>query len=303
MPNISKQKIAFILYEWKYVLPETDSALRLINELFNRDFEIHIIYQTNYTKSLVLDGEKHLNAENFLSSCALSESNQTPQFDHIFFMDVPPLLDCTFNFLEQQSNAKIHNSINGLKKGAKKSYTQNFNNHIPFSLVTNRIEIIDHFTKNKEHQWILKPNIGYGGDDIYFINTNEDNWQHSIPDLDNKEWILQEFDETIKNGDTRVLVCKGEVLGAMKRIPKKGSILSNMKQGATAHAYQLNNKELSICKDIAIQLQKDGIEMAALDLIGLKLLEINIYSPGGIARINQLNLLQVEKRMIDLLLS
>jgi glutathione synthase len=44
---------------------------------------------------------------------------------------------------------------------------------------------------------------------------------------------------------------------------------------------------------------KDGLYFVGLDLIGGKLIEVNVLSPGGIVNINRLNKARLQKRIID----
>ncbi len=43
----------------------------------------------------------------------------------------------------------------------------------------------------------------------------------------------------------------------------------------------------------------DGLFFVGIDLIGDKLVEINCVSPGGIPRINRLNSVKLESKVID----
>ena len=43
----------------------------------------------------------------------------------------------------------------------------------------------------------------------------------------------------------------------------------------------------------------DGLHFVGLDLIGNKLLEVNVLNPGGITNINRLNRLKLERKVID----
>ena len=44
--------------------------------------------------------------------------------------------------------------------------------------------------------------------------------------------MCQKFLSKIKFGDKRVFIINGKVCGAISRVPKSGSILSNMSKGA-----------------------------------------------------------------------
>ena len=52
--------------------------------------------------------------------------------------------------------------------------------------------------------------------------------------------MVQRYLEKVKDGDKRVFIINGKVKGAIRRLPKKGSILSNISQGGTAIKTKLN---------------------------------------------------------------
>ena len=86
------------------------------------------------------------------------------------------------------------------------------------------------------------------------------------------------------NLDKRVFIINGKVKGAISRLPKKGSILSNMSKGASAKKIKITNQELQISKFVASELKKKNIYFAGIDFIKGKLIgDINVTSPTAIA--------------------
>ena len=95
--------------------------------------------------------------------------------------------------------------------------------------------------------------------------------------------MLQKFLPKISKGDKRVFVINGKVCGAISRVPKKGSILSNMSKGAKPVNIKLSVNENEISKLIAKDLKKDNIFFAGIDFIDQKLNgDINVTSPTGL---------------------
>ncbi|MBW1804599.1 MAG: glutathione synthetase, partial [Deltaproteobacteria bacterium] len=54
-----------------------------------------------------------------------------------------------------------------------------------------------------------------------------------------------------------------------------------------------------ICDAIKDRLKKDGLYFVGVDIIGNKLVEVNCVSPGGIPRINRLDKVKLEAKVID----
>ena len=95
--------------------------------------------------------------------------------------------------------------------------------------------------------------------------------------------MCQEYLSKIYKGDKRVFLINGKICGAISRIPKKGSFLSNMSKGAKAVNVKLTKKEIKISKLIAKHLKKEKIFFAGIDFIDQKLNgDINVTSPTGL---------------------
>ena len=72
-------------------------------------------------------------------------------------------------------------------------------------------------------------------------------------------------------------------MGAISRVPKKGSFLSNISKGAKPINTQLTNIEKKISKLVAKNLRKENIFFAGIDFIDQKLNgDINVTSPTGL---------------------
>ena len=95
--------------------------------------------------------------------------------------------------------------------------------------------------------------------------------------------MCQKFLPRISKGDKRVFIINGKVCGAISRVPKKGSFLSNMSKGAKPTNIKLTSKENKISKIIAKDLKKENIFFAGIDFIDQKLNgDINVTSPTGL---------------------
>ena len=95
--------------------------------------------------------------------------------------------------------------------------------------------------------------------------------------------MCQKYLPKISNGDKRVFIINGKVCGAISRVPKKGSYLSNMSKGANPINTKLTRIENKISRKIAKDLKKENIFFAGIDFIDQKLNgDINVTSPTGL---------------------
>jgi glutathione synthase len=108
--------------------------------------------------------------------------------------------------------------------------------------------------------------------------------------------MCQKFLSKINKGDKRVFLINGKVVGAISRVPKKGSFLSNMSKGAKPINTRLTEIEKKISKLIAKNLKKEKIFFAGIDFIDQKLNgDINVTSPTGLKTLYDLSKINLAK--------
>ncbi len=100
--------------------------------------------------------------------------------------------------------------------------------------------------------------------------------------------LLQEFLPEVAEGDTRVLLLGGEVLGVVLRKPRRGEYLANFGRIGPGEATTLTEQERTVCARIGSWCVERGLDFVGLDLIGGRLTEINITCPTGIAQVQHL---------------
>ncbi|WP_116963952.1 glutathione synthase [Fastidiosibacter lacustris] len=316
-------RICFIMYPWERVEAQMDSTLRLIHECVKRGHMVALTTPNNLTiRNSVAQAyvdvftKETKVTNNFVSfyknakfkRCQLPLSG----FDMIFMRDNPPLDTLALNFLDSvDSHTFIMNSLNGLRIANNKLYTSSFNDH------ENRFIPVTHASKNREYlqrvlaespgdRMILKPLNGFGGEGVIIVEKKAASNFRSLLDfyIGNKNSkgnyvILQEYVEGADQGDVRILMLNGEPIGAMRRIPAKGDIRSNVHAGGYVKKHVLSKDEKTLCKFIGPKLVEDGLYFVGIDVINGKLIEVNVQSPGGISRINTLNKVKLQEKVID----
>jgi glutathione synthase len=86
----------------------------------------------------------------------------------------------------------------------------------------------------------------------------------------------------------RLIVVNGEALhykgkyAALRRVNSKDDIRSNMSAGGSAQQAVVDEKMLELVELVRPKLIQDGMFMVGLDIVGDKLMEINVFSPGGL---------------------
>jgi glutathione synthase len=181
-----------------------------------------------------------------------------------------------------KKKVKIINNPTSIRNVSEKLYSSSFQKYMPNTIFTkDYTEIVKFLKKNKKI--VIKPIHSFGGNDIHFFKKNI-NKKLVLKFLKKHGHIMcQKFLPMIKNGDKRVFLFNGKINGAISRVPKSGSFLSNMSKGAKAISTNLTKIETKISNLIGKDLVKKDIYFAGIDFIDQKLNgDINVTSPTGL---------------------
>ena len=190
-------------------------------------------------------------------------------------------INTTFILEHVAKKLKIINGPKALREVPEKLFSLRLTKFMPSTLISEDLnEIKSFFNKNKKV--VIKPIESYSGNDVKLLNKfNKVEILKYIKKY--HHLMFQKFIPQIYKGDKRIFIINGRVKGAISRMPKRGSILSNMSKGATAKKIQISNKELKISRIVASELKKANIYFAGIDFISGKIIgDINVTSPTGL---------------------
>ena len=222
-----------------------------------------------------------------LSSCKFVLIRQDPPFN-LEYISSTYILDTI------KDNVKIINNPTSIRNISEKLYSANYQKFMPKTIFTQDIrEVRNFFKKNKEI--VIKPIHGFSGNDIHHIKIFRSKFISKF--IKKHSYVMcQKFLPKIKYGDKRVFIINGKVCGAISRIPKKGSFLSNMSKGAKPVSINLTRNEKKISNIIGKDLKKKNIFFAGIDFIDQKLNgDINITSPTGLKTFYDLSKINLAK--------
>ena len=286
----------------------TDTTLLLAREAQKRSYHIYW-YQTKDLK--FIKGQVYAEAKKvifFENKKKFFKIIKTQKFNlnkakFILIRQNPPFnMDYITStlYLEAINNkVKIFNDPVSIRNISEKFYSINFLKYMPATIFTKDLKEIEKFLK-KNKKIIIKPIHGYAGKDIFFINKffNKKKLKKYINKIGHV--MVQKFLPNIKKGDKRVFILNGKIKGAIRRIPTKGSILSNISQGGSAIKTSLNKKEIHISRLVAKKLKKNNIFFAGIDLVSNYLIgDINVTSPTGLPQYKNLTGVNLAKNFWD----
>ena len=194
-----------------------------------------------------------------------------------------------------KDKVKIVNNPTSIRNISEKLYSSFFQKYMPKTIFSRDLKEIKIFFKSNK-KMIIKPIHGFGGNDILLIQGSF-NSKLIVNFIKKHGHIMcQKFLPKIKYGDKRVFLINGKICGAISRVPKKGSFLSNMSKGANPILTKLTNNEKRISNIIAKNLIKAKIYFAGIDFIDQKLNgDINVTSPTGLKTYYDLSKINLAK--------
>lgn len=287
---------------------KTDTTIFLANEAQNKGYKLFYYYPENLSNirgKTVSEGyfiKIDYSKKKFYK--ILKKSKLDLSFaKYILIRQDPPFnleyISTTLMLDRIKDKTKIINDPTSVRNISEKFYSINFLKFMPPTIFTKDLKLIKKFYK-ENNKIVIKPIHGYAGKDILFIDRNFN--QKTIKTYIKKigHVMAQKFLPLVKHGDKRVFILNGKVKGAIKRVPSKGSILSNISQGGSALKTKLNKKELYISKVIAKKLKKNNIFFAGIDLISNYLIgDINVTSPTGLPQYKDLTGINLAKNYWD----
>ena len=274
----------------------TDSTYAIMKESRLRGIEVYFAI----INDLFFDKKAKVKASQF-SSNKQKSAFLLDDFDMIFMRKEPPY-DMTFHYatiILSLCNKPVVNNPKALRDFNEKLIVMNFPKLIPDTLVSSdENKIIEFVKKNKSA--VIKLLDSYQGKFVYKMDESDKNLRSSVRKLVLENPVMaQRFLPNVVKGDKRILILGGKIIGAVNRVAKKGSFLSNFGQGGRGEKTEITSNDKKIADEVSGFLLKNGIHFAGLDVIDSYLTEINITCPTGIVQINNLEGRKLEEEIVD----
>ena len=270
--------------------PLTDTSVFLAHEIQNKGYKI--FYYDPKDLSII-------NGKVIANGFFIKFNYKDKKFFKVLKKQKLELLKCKFILIRQdppfnleyisatyildtiKHKVKILNNPTSIRNISEKLYSVKFQNYMTDTIFTQNLDEIKSFFK-KYKKIILKPIHSYSGNDIHLLNRFDLKLIKKF--IKQHDHIMcQKFLPKISKGDKRVFLINGKVCGAISRVPKKSSFLSNMSKGAKPINIKLTKIEKKVSAIIAKDLKKQDIFFAGIDFIDQKLNgDINVTSPTGL---------------------
>jgi len=232
---------------------------------------------------------------------AISENINLAELDVVMLRNDPSedatgrpwarLAGINFARFAMRQGVLVVNDPDGLTQAVNKLYLQQFPAEVrPTALITRDRDQIKEFGTEMGGTIVLKPLFGSGGRNVFLLRPEDmPNANQMIDAVSRDGYIIaQEYLPDAIHGDTRLFMLNGIPLchkgkyAALRRVRSDGDMRSNMTAGASSAPAIINDDVLELAERIRPQLLHDGMFFVGLDIVGNKLMEINVFSPGGL---------------------
>ena len=290
------------------------SALRLGHEAWTMgvgDF-IYEVDGTISAKARSAPGKRYKSTETYLAAIqgddAVRERVEVDDLDVLLLRNDPsddaaerPWAQTSgvlFGQLAVKRGVIVLNDPFSLANAINKTYFQHFPEDVrPATVITRDPDEARAFVKEHGGNVVMKPLQGSGGQGVFLVDPDNGSNLNQIFEAISRDGyvVVQEYLEEAKNGDIRLFVMNGEPLmrdgkyAAFRRVNESDDIRSNMHAGGKVRKPKLDDRVFELVEMVRPKLVKDGMFLVGLDIVGDKLMEVNVFSPGGLGSAQSLH--------------
>ena len=186
----------------------------------------------------------------------------------------------------------VLNDPSGLLRAVNKMYLQAFPEEVrPVTLITRDTAAVKEFVHERmERGVVIKPLSGSGGESVFLVKGDDLSNLNQILDAVGRYGYLiaQEYLPAARKGDMRLFLLNGRPLevdgkiAAFSRVNRDGDLRTNITAGGRTEPAEITDRALELAELVRPRLVRDGMFLVGLDVAGDKLMEINVFSPGGL---------------------
>src|SRR5690606_5892070 len=192
----------------------------------------------------------------------------------------------------------VLNAPTHLAQASNKTYFQQFPEEVrPATCITMDRDEIKSFINAQGGHGVIKPLQGSGAQGVFVVNPESASNLNQMIDAVIRDGyaIVQEYLPRAADGDLRLLTLNGRPLmvggtcACIRRYNESGDARSNISAGGKYELVTPDADALRLAGIVAPKLMRDGMYLAGLDIVGDKMMEINVDTPGGLNMIEDLS--------------
>lgn len=196
-----------------------------------------------------------------------------------------------FGRIAMRHGVIVLNDPNALASAMNKMYFQLFPEEVrPRTIITRDRDEIKNFVESEGGRAVLKPLQGSGGTGVFLVNKEDRaNLNQMIDAVSRDGYVIgQEYLPAAADGDIRLFMMNGlpfrykNKYAAFRRVRSGDDMRSNIHAGGKLRQAEITSDHLELAEMVRPKLVQDGMFLVGLDIVGNKLMEINVFSPGGL---------------------
>jgi glutathione synthase len=213
-----------------------------------------------------------------------------------------------FGQLVASRGVMVLNDPENLSHAINKTYFQQFPEEVrPKTCISRNVDEIKRFIEEQHDRVVVKPLQGSGGRNVFLVGPEERANLNQMIDavLRDGYCVVQEYLPAAAKGDVRLFVMNGRPLkragkyAAFRRVNKSGDARSNMHSGGESEPVEVTDEMLKMVEVVRPKLVSDGMFLVGLDIVADKLIEVNVFSPGGLGSSSQITGVDFAKVVVD----
>ncbi len=302
-------KFLFLMDPLETVIFEKDTTFMLMLGAHNRGHEVYYLPKDGIS---AIEGKVHFHVTKVVPQSIAhmpfkeEHAGYLTQDDiHAVFIRPNPPFDEDYLMLTWAlellpKHIPVINSPSGIRTVNEKVWASRFKNITPATIISaNKGDLMDFVAKHKDV--IAKPTNAFGGQSVFHIEKGHSNTPvilETLSDCYNRSIIVQKYVPESKNGDKRILLLNGNILGAVLRMHGEGEHRNNFFAGGKPMPTTINARDKKIISTLKPHLQALGLYLVGIDILGDYLIEVNVTSPTCLQEMNRLYNVRLEEKVI-----
>jgi glutathione synthase len=286
-----------------------DTSFALMLEAQRQGHGVHVMLRGDISREpsgLVFKTRKAVLHDRQENAFELSAWQQTAasDFDVVWIRTDPPFdvhyLTDTWLLSQTGNRPLVLNAPHGLRTINEKIWAAQFTEITPPTLITANAADYQKFLQT-HGAVVVKPTDGFGGSSVFIVKSGDKNAAVVFETLVRMSGyvIVQKYLPAATEGDKRILVLEGEILGAVLRLHGEHDHRNNFAAGGSANAAAITADDETIVATLRPHLKTLGIFFAGIDVIGGKLIEVNVTSPTCLREMQKFTTENLAKKIID----